>query len=95
MVMLVSKMLLYRDWEMHATTGTMDNVTINQNCTILGTVYAENIKGDVYTAQTSAFNPISNKRVDGQYTWEVLKIRGAISGSTGCFPVPAVVHAQQ
>lgn len=63
--------------EMHATTGTMDNVTINQNCTILGTVYAENIKGDVYTAQTSAFNPISNKRVDGQYTWEVLKIRGA------------------
>ncbi|EBV0540730.1 host specificity protein, partial [Salmonella enterica subsp. enterica serovar Glostrup] len=31
-----------------ADSGTLNNVTVNENCTILGTVDAGNVLGDVY-----------------------------------------------
>ena len=35
--------------EVHANTGVLNNVTINENCTVLGTVQANKIVGDVVT----------------------------------------------
>ncbi len=35
--------------EVHANTGVLNNVTINKNCTVLGTVQANKIVGDVVT----------------------------------------------
>ncbi|AUS03089.1 fibronectin type III [Vibrio phage 3.058.O._10N.286.46.B8] len=35
-----------------ATSGTMDNVTINQNCTVLGTISATQIVGDIVSGIT-------------------------------------------
>ncbi|HHU5941980.1 TPA: phage tail tip fiber protein [Klebsiella pneumoniae] len=35
--------------EVHANTGVLNNVTINENCTMLGTVQANKIVGDVVT----------------------------------------------
>ncbi|EOE1770973.1 phage tail protein [Klebsiella pneumoniae] len=35
--------------EVHANTGVLNNVTINENCTVLGTVKANKIVGDVVT----------------------------------------------
>lgn len=35
--------------EVHANTGVLNNVTINENCTVLGTVQADKIVGDVVT----------------------------------------------
>ncbi|MBY8157112.1 DUF1983 domain-containing protein [Vibrio fluvialis] len=36
--------------EMYATKGTMDNVVINENCTVKGIIAADQIQGDVATA---------------------------------------------
>ncbi|HBY5542170.1 TPA: DUF1983 domain-containing protein [Klebsiella pneumoniae] len=35
--------------EVHANTGVLNNVTINENCTVLGTIQANKIVGDVVT----------------------------------------------
>lgn len=44
----------------NANAGTMNNITIAENCNVLGTVYAERIVGDVVSAQRYDVN----KRVD-------------------------------
>ncbi|EIV3811533.1 DUF1983 domain-containing protein [Klebsiella aerogenes] len=36
--------------EVHANSGTFSNVTVNENCTVRGTVYAAKIEGDVTKA---------------------------------------------
>lgn len=40
---------VYIRGEVHANTGVLNNVTINENCTVLGTVQANKIVGDVVT----------------------------------------------
>ncbi|MCJ8600983.1 phage tail protein [Klebsiella pneumoniae] len=40
--------------EVHAYSGTFNNVTINDSCTVYGTVYAEKISGDVVKCYTIA-----------------------------------------
>ena len=40
---------VYIRGEVHANTGVLNNVTINDNCTVLGTVQANKIVGDVVT----------------------------------------------
>lgn len=37
----------------HATSGYFENVTINENCDVLGTIYADKIVGDVVAAKMS------------------------------------------
>ncbi|HHG3075765.1 TPA: hypothetical protein ACPVXB_001023 [Vibrio parahaemolyticus] len=43
---------IYAKGEIHATKGTFSNVTINENCTIRGTIYATNVIGDVMSGMT-------------------------------------------
>lgn len=46
----------------YAKQGTLDNVTINESCVVKGTVYAENIVGDVVSV--GAWGEISNNGVN-------------------------------
>ncbi|MGL4354124.1 MAG: phage tail tip protein J-related protein [Aeromonas popoffii] len=42
----------------NANAGTMNNVTIAENCNVLGTIYANRIVGDVYKSAVRAFDNI-------------------------------------
>lgn len=51
--------------DIRASKGTLDNVTINETCTILGKLSANNIEGDIFTRQTGVLSNlvISNDNV--------------------------------
>ncbi|MGP2781268.1 TipJ family phage tail tip protein [Serratia bockelmannii] len=48
--------------DIYANYGVLNNVTINENCTVKGTVYAENIVGDVVSV--GAWGQIQNSGVN-------------------------------
>lgn len=48
----------------NANAGTMNNITIAENCNVLGTVYANRIVGDVASSKPAAGYPVSGASYD-------------------------------
>lgn len=65
----------------NANAGTMNNITIAENCNVLGTIYAERIVGDVASSKPAASYPVSGSTYDRHKIATVL-IAGAPNNRT-------------
>lgn len=65
----------------NANAGTFNNVTIAENCNVLGTVYAERIVGDVASSKPAASYPVSGSTYD-QHKIATVLIAGAPNNRT-------------
>lgn len=65
----------------NANAGTMNNITIAENCNVLGTIYANRIVGDVASSKPAASYPVSGSTYDPHKIATVL-IAGAPNNRT-------------
>lgn len=65
----------------NANAGTMNNITIAENCNVLGTVYAERIVGDVASSKPAASYPVSGSTYD-QHKIATVLMAGAPNNRT-------------
>jgi len=78
--------------EINATSGTFNNVTIEENCTVKGTVYAEKIIGDVVSAgswgkiETYGVNDSQHRYFTGGLPYETILIVPSAALYTGVKP---------
>lgn len=59
----------------NANAGVFNNVTIEENCNVKGTIYANKIVGDVYNADSFEIQDreVTNNQTVVVYTWEIPK----------------------
>lgn len=65
----------------NANAGTFNNVTIAENCNVLGTIYANRIVGDVASSKPAASYPVSGSAYD-QHKIATVLIAGAPNNRT-------------
>jgi hypothetical protein len=58
--------------EVNANAGTMNNVTIKEDCTILGTTYADRLVGDVFIERAKRINQTNMPAYSGSRVWRTV-----------------------